>query len=65
MFIAYNLRRISNIMTINVLKEYLRMLSCLFISLFDLSGAILKLSEALYLTIPGLTVNTRLRLKPA
>jgi transposase len=65
MFIAYNLRRISNIMTINVLKEYLRMLSCLFMSLFDLSGAILKLSEALYLTIPGLTVNTRLRPKPA
>ena len=65
MFIAYNLRRIGNILTMNVLKEYLQMLSCLFTSLFDLSGAILKFSEALYLTIPGLTVNTRLRLKPA
>jgi len=65
MFIAYNLRRIGNILTMNVLKEYLRMLSCLFTSLFDLSGAILKLFEALDPTIPGLTVNTRLRLKPA
>jgi transposase len=33
MFIAYNLRRIGNILTMNVLKEYLRMLVSLFFSI--------------------------------
>jgi hypothetical protein len=32
MFIAYNLRRIGNILTMNVLKEYLRILFLLFLS---------------------------------
>ncbi|HUX56495.1 MAG TPA: transposase, partial [Bacteroidales bacterium] len=35
-FIAYNLRRIGNILTLNVLKEYLRMLISLFLSIKDL-----------------------------
>jgi hypothetical protein len=30
MFIAYNLRRISNILTINVLKEYLKAIASLY-----------------------------------
>jgi len=34
MFIAYNLRRIGNILTMNVLKEYLRMLVPLFLTVF-------------------------------
>jgi hypothetical protein len=36
MFIAYNLRRIGNILTKDVLKEYLRILLSLFLSVFDL-----------------------------
>ncbi len=47
MFIAYNLRRIGNILTMNVLNEHLRMLSSLFSVIFDLSGAILMISERL------------------
>jgi transposase len=34
MFIAYNLRRIANILTMERLKEYLRILSCSFLSHF-------------------------------
>jgi len=34
MFIAYNLRRIGNILTMNVLKEYLRILVPLFLTVF-------------------------------
>lgn len=36
MFIAYNLRRIANILTSNVLKEYLRALISLFLMIFNL-----------------------------
>jgi hypothetical protein len=36
MFIAYNLRRIVNILTGDRLKEYLRILLSLFLSVFDL-----------------------------
>jgi len=36
-FIAYNLRRIGNILTLNVLKEYLRMLVSGFSSKIHLS----------------------------
>src|SRR5665647_1795303 len=35
MFIAYNLRRIGNILTMNVLKEYLRILVSLFLTVLD------------------------------
>jgi transposase len=37
MFIAYNLRRIGNILTMNVLKEYLRILGSLFLTVFAFS----------------------------
>jgi len=37
MFIAYNLRRIGNILTMNVLKEYLRILVSVFLSKLHLS----------------------------
>lgn len=37
MFIAYNLRRIGNILTMNVLKEYLRILVSLFLRKLNLS----------------------------
>jgi len=42
MFIAYNLRRIGNILTLNVLKEYLRILVSVFLAIFDLTGAVLR-----------------------
>jgi len=41
MFIAYNLRRIGNILTLNVLKEYLRMLASLFFGSSGLIEAVL------------------------
>jgi transposase len=41
MFIAYNLRRIGNILTMNVLKEYLRILVYLFLTIYDLLRGIL------------------------
>jgi len=47
MFIAYNLRRIGNILTMNVLKEYLRILISLFRTVFDLFTAILMSSGRL------------------
>jgi len=45
MLIAYNLRRIGNILTQGVLKEYLRMLVSLFLAIFDLLRSILMISE--------------------
>jgi transposase len=47
MFIAYNLRRIANILTPEVLKEYLRMLVSLLRPAFDLVKAILTSSDKL------------------
>ena len=35
MFIAYNLRRIGNILTMNVLKDYLKILATLFLTVLD------------------------------
>ena len=65
MFIAYNLRRIGNILTMNVLKEYLRILYSLFMCLFDLKWVILKLPRGLCYVSPARTVEINLRLKPA
>lgn len=45
MFIAYNLRRIVNILTMDVLKEYLRILYSLFQAVFNLSELIFRMSE--------------------
>jgi transposase len=47
MFIAYNLRRIANILTPEVLKEYLRMLVSLLRPVFDLVKTILTSSDKL------------------
>ena len=49
-FIAYNLRRIGNILTMEVLKEYLGMLVSLFLTAFGLPERILKLIEVSNLT---------------
>lgn len=40
MFIAYNLRRIGNILTMDVLKEYLKVLASLFLAVFGLNRGI-------------------------
>jgi hypothetical protein len=47
MFIAYNLRRIGNILTPQVFKEYLRILVPLFSSILDLTEVILRSSGLL------------------
>jgi len=64
MFIAYNLRRIGNILTINVLKEYLKALVSLY---FDISGLIRGISEVcdgiLFHSLQ-MQVKMRLSLKP-
>ena len=56
MFIAYNLRRIANIVTPKVLKEYLRILVSLFLAISDRIRSISLISEQrLFLNIglPG------------
>ena len=65
MFIAYNLRRIGNILTRDLLKEYLRMLVSLFLAIFDRSGANLMISEELVLAEIRLPVKNRLWLRHA
>jgi len=45
MFIAYNLRRIGNILTQQVLKEYLRILISLLSGVFGLLQALLSIPE--------------------
>jgi hypothetical protein len=45
MLIAYNLRRIGNILTWNVLKEYLGILFSVFLGILGLTEAILRSSE--------------------
>ena len=64
MFIAYNLRRIGNILTINVLKEYLRMLASLFFAIFDLIRSISGVCDGIL--FPGIQISfrNRLSLKP-
>ena len=64
MIIAYNLRRIGNILTIEVLKEYLKAIASLY---FNISG----LSKAIFVTLTVVLFNgiqisfkNRLSLKP-
>jgi hypothetical protein len=42
MLVAYNLRRIGNILTMKVLKEYRGILVSVFLAIFDLTGADLR-----------------------
>ena len=46
--IVYNLRRIGNILTREVLKEYLRILISLFQTVLDLPESVLMNFEALF-----------------
>jgi transposase len=45
MFIVYNLRRIANILTIDVLKEYLKVVACSYAAIFDLIRAIFVICD--------------------
>jgi hypothetical protein len=49
MLVAYNLRRIVNILTADRLKEYLRILVSLLQPVFDLAKAILTRSDKLFI----------------
>ena len=65
MLVAYNLRRIVNILTADRLKEYLQMLISAFSSFFDLIRSILLSSERRLLLNVNLPVNYCLTLRTA
>ena len=64
MFIAYNLRRIVNILTREVLKEYLRMLVSLLFAIFDFIRSVSEVCDGII--NPGIQISfrNRLSLKP-
>jgi transposase len=64
MFIAYNLRRIGNILTMNVLKEYLRILASVFLTIFDLIRSISEVCDGIL--FPGIQMPVKMKqsLKP-
>jgi hypothetical protein len=64
MFIAYNLRRIGNILTKDVLKEYLRMLVSLFLAVFGLNRGISGSCERKLFPGIRMSVTKRFCLKP-
>ena len=63
MFIAYNLRRIENILTPVVLKEYLRMLASLFLAIFDRIRSISMIYAGRPIPDIGLPVKNHLSIK--
>jgi transposase len=64
-FIAYNLRRITNILTQDVLKEYLRMLMCCFLTIYSRRESILRVLRRRLFSETGLAIKNRTCLKPA
>jgi hypothetical protein len=65
MIIAYNLRRIGNILTSEVLKEYLRLLVSVFLTFFNLlRGILMQYTRAVFMEIELLCKN-QVVLKPA
>lgn len=63
-FIAYNLRRIGNILTMNVLKEYLRILLSLLLAVFELIRSISEICDAMLVPDIQMSFRNRLSLKP-
>jgi hypothetical protein len=57
MFIAFNLRRIANILTPNVLKEYLRILLSSFLSVLELITGKIVITEGICFSVSGWTKN--------
>jgi hypothetical protein len=65
MFIAYNLRRIGNILTMDVLKEYLKALASLFLAILGLIRGIPMTCDMRSFHGIRMPVTNRLSLKPA
>ena len=65
MFIAYNLRRIGNILTMDRLKEYLRILLSVFLTISDLIRYNFRLFKSLICMALGLQSKNRVSLKHA
>ncbi len=64
MFIAYNLRRTGNIFTIDVLKEYLKVLALLFLAILDLIRGIPVTCDGISVHGIQMSFRNRLSLKP-
>ena len=64
MFIAYNLRRIGNILTIDVLKEYLKALTSLYFDILGLLRSISEVRDGILFHGIQMPVKMRLSLKP-
>jgi transposase len=64
MFIAYNLRRIGNILTIDVLKEYLKALASLYFAISDIRRAISEVCDRILFHGIQMPVKMKLSLKP-
>jgi len=60
MFIAYNLRRIGNILTMNVLKEYLKALASLYFDILSLIRGISEVCDGIL--FPGIQMPVKMKL---
>ena len=63
-FIAYNLRRIGNILTIDVLKEYLKAVASLYLNISGLIRGISVTVTVILLNVIQMSFRNRLSLKP-
>jgi transposase len=64
MFIAYNLRRIGNILTLEVLKEYLKAVASMYFDILVLIRGILVACEGIFFPGIQMAFRNRLSLKP-
>lgn len=64
MFIAYNLRRIGNILTIDVLKEYLKAIASLYFDILGFFRGISVICDGILFFGIQMPVRNRLSLKP-
>jgi transposase len=64
MFIAYNLRRIGNILTIDVLKEYLKVIASLYFDILGLIRGISVTCDGILFHGIQMPVRIRISLKP-
>ena len=64
MFIAYNLRRIGNILTLEVLKEYLKAVASMYFDILGLIRGSLVVCEGIFFPGIHMSFRNRLSLKP-
>jgi hypothetical protein len=64
MFIAYNLRRIGNILTLEVLKEYLKVVASMYFDVLGLIRSSLVACEGIFFPCIQMSFRNRLSLKP-